>query len=78
MEDAIHAAQHAPEHSSVHMLLLAHPRCPRRLLQRRVQSPHWISRLAVALNPSVGETFRGRLRSDLHWIVRAAAWGVNA
>jgi hypothetical protein len=48
------------------------------LLQRRVQSKNWISRLAVALNPAVGETFRGRLRSDLHWIVRAAAWGVNA
>jgi hypothetical protein len=78
IEDAIHAARHAPEHSSVHMLLLAHPRCPRRLLQRRVRSPHWISRLAVALNPAVGETFRGRLRSDLHWIVRAAAYGVNA
>jgi hypothetical protein len=78
IEDAVHAARDAPEYTCVHMLLLAHPRCPRRLLQRRVQSPNWISRLAVALNPAVGETFRGRLRSDLHWIVRAAAWGVNA
>ena len=78
IKDAIHAARDAPEHTCVHMLLLAHPRCPRRLLQRRVQSKNWISRLAVALNPAVGDTFRGRLRSDLHWIVRAAAWGVNA
>lgn len=52
---------------------MARPDAPAPLLAARARSPHWLERLAVALNPGVDATTRELLARDGNRLVRAAA-----
>jgi len=71
---AVEEACRAPRNSAAHLLALTVPKCPEDLLEQRSRSRSWRLRAAVACNPGAPQRILDRLREDLHWIVRGAAW----
>jgi hypothetical protein len=54
-------------------IALAQPGASPRALELAADSPHWIERLALALNPAAGAAALARLADDGNRLVRAAA-----